>query len=75
MPLRFRVASQVGLHSLLRLAAALPYPAAPEGPGEVAAHLMGRMTAEVQALLQERQVRRKAELDAPRREVQFVVCC
>ena len=34
---------------------------------------MGRITAEVRALLQERQDRRKAELDAQRRDVQFAV--
>ena len=36
----------------------------PAGSGEAAAHLMGRVTAEVRALLQERQDRRKEELDA-----------
>jgi len=51
--------------------AAGPDPAAPVGSGEAAAHLMGRVTAEVRALLQERQDRRKAELDATRRDVQF----
>ena len=45
----------------------------PAGSGEAAAHLMGRVTAEVRALLQERQDRRKAELDASRRDVQFAV--
>ena len=34
---------------------------------------MGRVTAEVRALLQERQDRRKEELDASRRDVQFAV--
>ena len=34
---------------------------------------MGRVTAEVRALLQERQDRHKAELDASRRDVQFSV--
>ena len=34
---------------------------------------MGHITAEVRALLQERQDRRKAELDAHRRDVQFAV--
>ena len=34
---------------------------------------MGRVTAEVRALLQERQDRRKAELDAHGRDVQFAV--
>ena len=34
---------------------------------------MGRVTTEVWALLQERQARRKAELDAHRRDVQFAV--
>ena len=51
-----------------------PDPAFPVESGEAAAHLMGRIsgiTAEVRALLQERQDRRKAELDAHRREVQF----
>ena len=51
-----------------------PDPALPVESGEAAAHLMGRIsgiTAEVRALLQERQDRRKAELDAHRREVQF----
>ena len=45
----------------------------PAGPGEDAATLMGRVTEEVRALLQERQDRRKAELDASRRDVQFAV--
>jgi hypothetical protein len=48
-----------------------PDPAAPAGSGEAAAHLMARVTAEVRALLQERQDQRKAELDAHRRDVQF----
>ena len=34
---------------------------------------MGRMTAEVRALPQERQDQRRAELDARRRDVQFAV--
>ena len=34
---------------------------------------MGHVTAEVRALLQERQDRRKEELDASRRDVQFAV--
>ena len=34
---------------------------------------MGRVTAEVRALSQERQDRRKAELDAARRDVKFAV--
>ena len=50
-----------------------PDPAAPVESGEAAAHLMGRITAEVRALLQERQDRQKAELDAHRRDVQFAV--
>ena len=50
---------------------ASPYPAAPAGSGEAAAHLMSRVTAEVRALLQARQDQRKAELDAHRRDVQF----
>ena len=45
----------------------------PAGSGEVAAHLMGRVTAEVLVLLQERQDRRKEALDASRRDVQFAV--
>jgi hypothetical protein len=48
-----------------------PDPAAPAGSGEAAAHLMARVTAEVRALLQERQDQRKAELDAHRRDVRF----
>ena len=56
----------------LNLAAAAD-PAAPAGSSEAVAHLMGRVTAEVRALLQERQDRRKAELDATRRDVQFAV--
>ena len=50
-------------------------PAAPDsaGPGEAVADLMGRVTAEVRALLQERQDRRKEELDAHRRDVRFAV--
>ena len=59
-------------HSPLNPAAAAD-PAAPAGSGEAVAHLMGRVTAEVQALLQDRQDRRKAELDATRRDVQFAV--
>ena len=39
-------------------------PAVPAGSGEAAATLMGRATAEVRALLQERQDRRKAETAA-----------
>ena len=50
-----------------------PDPAVPAGSGEAAAHLMGRVTADVRALLQERQERRKAELDAHRRDVTFAV--
>jgi hypothetical protein len=53
--------------------AAAADPAAPSGSGEAAAHLMGRVTAEVRALLQERQDRRKAELDAARRDVHFAL--
>ena len=45
----------------------------PAGSGEAATHLMGSMTAEVQALLQEHLDRCKAELDASRRDVQFAV--
>ncbi len=41
---------------------AQPNPAIPVGDGEAAAHLMGRMMAEVRTLLQERQDQRKAEL-------------
>ncbi len=50
-------------------------PAAPDsaGPGEAVAGLMGRVTTEVRALLQERQDRRKAELDVQRRDVRFAV--
>ena len=44
----------------------------PAGSEEAAAHL-GHVTAEVRALLQERQHRRKAELDASRRDVQIAV--
>jgi hypothetical protein len=43
------------------------------GSGEVAAHLMARITAQVLALLQEQQDRRKAALDAHRRDVQLAV--
>jgi hypothetical protein len=50
-----------------------PDPAAPAGSGEAAAHMMARVTAEVRALLQERQDHRKAALDAHRRDVQFAV--
>ena len=50
-----------------------PDPALPGDSGEAAAHLMGRITAEVRALLQERQDRRKAELDTHRWDVQFAV--
>jgi hypothetical protein len=50
-----------------------PDPAAPAGAGEAAANLMMRVTAEVRALLQERQDQRKAEHDAHRRNVQFAV--
>ena len=39
-------------------------PAAPAGSGEAVETLMGRVTAEVRALLQERQDRRKADLAA-----------
>ncbi len=46
---------------------------APAGSGEAAAHLMARVRAEVLALQQERQDRRKAELDALRRDVQFAL--
>jgi hypothetical protein len=48
-----------------------PDPAAPAGSGKATAHLMARVTAEVRALLQERQDLRKAELDAHRRDIQF----
>ena len=48
-------------------------PAVPAGSGKAAATLMGRVMAEVRALLQERQDRRKAELNAHRRHVQFAV--
>ena len=48
-----------------------PRRAAPAGSGEAAATLIGRVTTEVRALLQERQDRRKAELDARRRGVRF----
>ena len=47
-------------------------PAVPAGSGEAAATLMSRVTAEVRALLQERQDRRKEELDAHRRDVEAV---
>ena len=50
-----------------------PDPAVPAGAGEAAAHLMTRVTAEVRALLQERQDQRKAEHDAHRRDVRFAV--
>ncbi len=52
-----------------------PDPVAPVGSGETAAHMMARVTAEVLALLQERQdpSQRKAALDARRRDVQFAV--
>ena len=50
-----------------------PDPALPGDFGEAAAHLMGRIPAEVRALLQERQDRRKAELEAHRRDVPFAV--
>jgi hypothetical protein len=50
-----------------------PDPAGQVGVGEAAAHLMVRVTEEVQALLQECQARRKAEYDAHRRDVQFAV--
>ena len=36
----------------------------PAGSGEAAAHLTGRVTAQVRALLQERQDRRNKELDS-----------
>ena len=50
---------------------ASPDPATPAGPGEAAAHLMGRVTAGVRALLRARQGQRNlnAELDAHRRGV------
>jgi transposase InsO family protein len=50
-----------------------PDAAAPPGSGEAAAHLMARITAEVRALLQEQQDRRKAALDARRRDVQLAI--
>ena len=56
--------------STLTPSAAAPDPA---GSGKAAAHLMGRVTAEVLALLQERQDQRREELDASRRDVQFAV--
>ena len=43
----------------------------PEGSGEAAAHRMWRATAEARALLQERQDRRKEELDAFLWDVRF----
>ena len=52
---------------------ATPDPAVPAGSGEAVAALMGRVTAEVRALLQERQDRRKAEHDSHRRDVRFAV--
>ena len=52
---------------------ASPDPATLCGSGEAAAHLICWVTAEVCALLQARQDRRKAELDAHRRDVQFAV--
>jgi hypothetical protein len=48
-----------------------PDPAVPVGDGEAVAHLMGRVTTKVRALLQERQDRRKAEFDAHQRDVRF----
>ncbi len=48
-----------------------PDPVAPAGSGEAAAHMMARVTAEVRALLQERQDQRKTALEAHRRDVQF----
>ncbi len=57
----------------------LTAPAAPQdaaaaaGDGEAAARLLAQVTGEVLALLQERKDRRKAELDAHRRDVRFAV--
>ena len=48
-----------------------PDPAGAGGAGAAAADLMARLTAEVRALLQERQAQRKAALDAHRRDVRF----
>ena len=62
-----------GQHPRRPLTPAGPDPASPAESGEATAHLMGRVTAEVRALLQERQDRRKAALDASRRDVQFAV--
>jgi hypothetical protein len=50
-----------------------PDPSVPASSGEAAAHQMARITAEVRALLQEQQDRRKAEQDAHRRDVQLAV--
>ncbi len=50
-----------------------PDPAVPAGSGEAAAHMMVRVTAEVQALLQERQDPCKAALGAHWRDVKFAV--
>jgi hypothetical protein len=46
---------------------------AAEGDGEAAARLLAQVTGKVLALMQERQDRRKAELDSHRRDVRFTV--
>ena len=50
-----------------------PGSASPTARGSASAFLWRRETALVRALLQERQERRKAELDASRRDAQFQV--
>ena len=55
------------------LLTAPPDAAAAVGDGEAAARLLAQVTGEVRALLQERQDRRKAELDAHRRDVRLAV--
>jgi hypothetical protein len=55
------------------LLTALPDAAAAVSGGKAAARLLAQVTGEVRALLQERQDRRKAELDAHRRDVRFAL--
>jgi hypothetical protein len=55
------------------LLAAPPDAAAAAGDGDAAARLLAQVTGEVRALLQEQQDRRKAELDAHRRDLRFAV--
>ena len=64
---RLGVAPRIKKHALLRRPRSAPPPPA------FAATLIGGVTDELRALLQARQDRRKAELDASRRDVQFDV--